>query len=79
VYKDSRRPITVGEWVTVLETGEKGIVERASGNGGQLLVKVPRSDGWPFPKWVSVFDEKVKRVRAPQSHSPEPNQEESPF
>jgi hypothetical protein len=79
VNKDSKRPITVGDWVTVLETGEKGIVERASNNGDQLFVKVPRSDGWPFPKWVSTFSEKVKRVHTPKPQSSDDPLEEAPF
>ena len=53
-----------GRQVVIKATGEIGTVEQTLGDG-QLLIMVPRFDGWPFPKWVSAFPTEVKR--APKS------------
>lgn len=51
--------------VVVKATGEIGIVERTLGDG-RLLIMVPRSDGWPFPKWVSAVPKEVRRLPKPE-------------
>jgi hypothetical protein len=63
------RPIAVGDWILIVTTKETGIVEKAMDRGERLWVRVPSVTGWPFPRWVHVTAEKVKRIRPPKQET----------
>jgi hypothetical protein len=63
------RPIAVGDWILIVATKEAGIVEKAMDKGERLWVRVPSVTGWPFPRWVHVTAEKVKRIRPPKQET----------
>jgi len=48
--------------VKIIETGEIGYVERLSENGERVMVRIPSSDGWPYPHHVYAVREKVQHV-----------------
>ena len=66
-----------GEWVRIMKTGERGVIESA--NQDTVVVVVPRSDDWPFPKRVHTSQDNVCRSIAPRKPKPNTNFEESPF
>jgi hypothetical protein len=71
VGKSPKRLVPLGTQVIVKETGETGTVERTL-EDGQLWIMISRSDGWPFPKWVSASSTEVKRIH---TSKPEPKHE----
>lgn len=62
-----------GDWVVVLTTQEKGYVEKVYDDGDRMLVRVPSNTDWPFPRWLHVDGEKVRK-----SSAPKPPKEETP-
>ena len=70
------RPLTEGEWVR-LDSGEIGIVERRLDGGERLWIRIPSVTDWPFPRWVHIVSEKVKRIRPPKPPEPELPTEEA--
>lgn len=62
-----------GDWVVVLTTQEKGYVEKIYDDGDRILVRVPSNTDWPFPRWLHVDGEKVRK-----SSAPKPPKEETP-
>lgn len=57
--------------VKIIETGEIGYVERLSENGERVMVRIPPSDGWPYPHHVYLVKEKVHRLGAKTKDIPE--------
>jgi hypothetical protein len=45
--------------VKIIKTGEIGYVDRVSDCGERLMVRIPASDGWPFPHHVYVAKDNV--------------------
>jgi len=37
--------------------------------GERLWVRIPSVTDWPFPRWVHVTAEKVKRIRPPKQET----------
>jgi len=68
VHKKPKAPLPFkkGDWVLILGTWEKGIIENVMDNGERLLVRIPSMTDWPWPRWVHVHYFKVKRVRPPK-------------
>ena len=73
------RPLAKGDWVLIQATEEKGIVETVMDDGERLLVRVPSLTDWPFPRWVHVPSDKVRRIRPKNPPKEKPEFEESPF
>jgi len=48
--------------VMIVDTKEVGYIERVLGNGDRYMVRVPASDGWPYPHHVYVDKERVRSV-----------------
>lgn len=73
----SPRLLVEGDWVLIQKTGETGIIEKTMDDGERLWVRVPSKTDWPFPRWVHVPVDKVKRIRPPKPPKPEINTEEA--
>lgn len=58
--------------VKIMRTGEIGYVERLFDGGERLMVRIPSSDGWPYPHHVYVTKENVHRVTKGNPSSEEP-------
>ena len=48
--------------VVVKSTGQVGYFVKES-RAGELLIRVPRTDGWPFPDYITVKRKDVKAYR----------------
>jgi len=68
VHKKPKAPLPFkkGDWVLVLGTQEKGVVENVMDNGERLWVRIPSMTDWPWPRWVHIPYSKAKRVRPPK-------------
>jgi hypothetical protein len=62
---------SVNDQVRIVDTGEIGYVERLLDSGERVMVRIPASDGWPFPHHVYAVKEKVQRVAKGKSSSGE--------
>lgn len=58
--------IREGDWVVVMSTQDKGYVEKIYDGGDRMLVRVPSATDWPFPRWLHVDAEKVRKSSAPK-------------
>ena len=61
----------VNDKVKIIDTGEIGYVERLSEGGERVMVRIPSSDGWPYPHHVYAVREKVQKVGKGKSSSEE--------
>jgi hypothetical protein len=48
--------------VVLKKTGQIGYFVNES-RSGELLIRVPRTDGWPFPDYITVKRKDVKAYR----------------
>lgn len=48
--------------VVLKKTGQIGYFVKES-RVGEILIRIPRSDGWPFPDYVIVKRKDIKRYR----------------
>jgi len=48
--------------VVVKSTGQVGYFVKES-RAGELLIRVPRTDGWPFPDYITVKRKDIKAYR----------------
>ena len=48
--------------VLIKETRDVGYVVKVLERGGRVMVRIPSSDGWPFPHHVVVDSEKVTKL-----------------
>ena len=62
--------IKQGDWVLVCEMNERGCVIEVFDEGERLLVNLPQTDAWPFPRRVCVMIEKVRKIRTPKPEKP---------
>ena len=72
------KPVKIkeGDWVVILNTKEKGCVQRILNDGERVAVLIPNADDWPFPRWVWIDTEKVRKASAPKpKKEPEPTAE----
>jgi hypothetical protein len=65
--------------VKIAETGEIGYVAQVMDGGERVMVRVPSSTSWPFPSYVYLDKEKVKRCRDSKPQSLMPTYEPAPF
>jgi hypothetical protein len=71
-----RKPKLIeGDWVRILSTKERGVI--GSANEDTVVVVVPRSDDWPFPKRIHTSQENVARAQPPRKPKPDNNFEEA--
>jgi hypothetical protein len=52
--------------IVVKSTGQVGYFVKES-RAGELLIRVPRTDGWPFPDYITVKRKDVKAYRKDKS------------
>jgi len=62
--------ISVGDWVLVCETSEKGQVIDVFDEGERFLISIPKSDKWPYPRRAHVMIEKIRKIRPPKEEGP---------
>lgn len=48
--------------VFIVDTKEVGYIERVLDNGDRYMVRIPSSEGWPYPHHVYVDKERVRNV-----------------
>lgn len=73
----SPRPFTKGDWVLIRSTKEIGIVEKTMDDEDQLWIRIPSQTDWPWPRWVHIHMDKVRRTRPPKPPKPEVTTEEA--
>lgn len=49
--------LKVNDKVKIIKTGEVGYVEKFSGEGERVMVRIPSSEGWPFPHYIYTTKE----------------------
>ena len=59
--------------VKITETGEIGYVAQVMDGGERVMVRIPSSTAWPFPSYVYLDKEKIKRYRAAKPESTVPD------
>jgi hypothetical protein len=64
------RPLAKDDWVLILETNEKAVIEKVLDDGERFLLRVPSFMSWPWPRWVHVPREKIKRIKPPKFNAP---------
>ena len=57
--------------VRIIKTGEIGYVERLFDNGERVMVRIPSSDGWPYPHHVYAVRENISRIGKSKDDLPE--------
>ena len=73
-YKYKPVKIYEGDWVIIMKTKEKGCVQRVFNGGERVAVIIPSASDWPFPRWVWIDTEKVRKSSAPKPEKePEPD------
>lgn len=65
-----------GTWVTVKETGRRGVVVNAV--AGLVEVRIPSDNDWPFPSYVRCHPTKLMRCKPPDQPK-ETEDEPAPF
>ena len=66
--------------VKVIKTGEIGYVERVFDGGERVMVRIPASDGWPYPHHVYAVKENLHHFNdKPKPKEPEPLNWEAPI
>ena len=55
--------------VVIYETGEVGYIEKIlDDEGDRLMVRIPSSGSWPYPHYVYVDKEKIRRASKKIAH-----------
>lgn len=71
----------INDKVKVTKTGDIGYVERLSDGGERVTVRIPASEGWPFPHYVFISREGLTYLndRAKSKTEPTPLDWRAPF
>lgn len=57
--------------VKIIKTGEVGYVDRVLDDGERFMVRIPSSEGWPYPHHVYVVKENIQRAGGSKNDLPE--------
>ena len=69
--------IKEGDWVIIMKTLERGCVHKVYNGGERYAVVVPSGTDWPFPRWIYIDAEKVRKSHMPQELKPKDEKEET--
>jgi hypothetical protein len=48
------------DWVVIKKSSQAGVVDAIEGEA--VTVRLPRTDGWPFPSYVTCLRKEVKKA-----------------
>lgn len=57
--------IREGDWVRIKTTTDVGVVERIL-KDGNVFVRIPSQNSWPFPKWETARLDDLRKTRQPK-------------
>lgn len=67
--------IKEGDWVIIMQTKERGCVHKVYNDGERYAIVVPSGTDWPFPRWIWIDGEKVRKSSMPKELKPKEEKE----